>query len=106
MSKKFKCVSHVERVLNRDYGKHVDPQIVNVEEVYEMKKIVKDGRVSTVTEKVLKDPRKNVEGFKVSDFSIDMLQLTGAIVNLKPVTLDGGNMNMVDSFVSNLESIE
>lgn len=105
MSKKFKCVSHVERVLNRDLGKHADPQIVEVDEVYEVKKLVKDGRVVTVTEKVLKDPRKNVEGFKVSDFSIDMLQMSGAIVNLKPVTLDGGSMNMADDFAANLDSI-
>lgn len=106
MCKKFKCVSHVERVLNRDLGKHARNHEVPVSEVIQTKRIVDGNRVVTKAEKVIMDPRKNVEGFKVSDFSIEMLEATGTIANLKNVTLDGGSMDMADAFAINLDSVE
>lgn len=106
MGKKFTCVSHIERMLDIEKGKHTRCHKVPQDTVYKTKKVVKDGRVVTEIDKVVYDPRENVEGYKVSDFSIEMLKATGAIVNVKPVTLDGGSMAMTDSIVATLDSID
>ena len=107
MGKKFTCVSHIERMLDIEKGKHARCHKVPQDTVYKSKKVINnDGRVVTEIEKVVCDPRENFEGYKVSDFSIEMLQATGAIVNVKPVTLDGGSMAMTDSIVATLDSID
>ena len=106
MGKKFTCISHIERMLDVEKGKHTRCHKVPEDTVYKSKKVIKDGRVVTEVEKVVCDPRDNFEGYKVSDFSIEMLQATGAIVNLKPVSLDGGSMAMTDAIVANLDSLD
>ena len=106
MGKKFTCVSHIERMLDREKGKQARCHKVPLDTVYKSKKVVKGDRVVTEVEKVVYDPRENFEGYKVSDFSIEMLQATGAIVNLKPVSLDGGSMSMTDSIVATLDSLD
>ena len=106
MDKNFKCVSHIERLLNIENGKHARCSKPSTDTVYKVNKIVKNGRVVSDLEKVVLDPRDKFEGYKVSDFSIEMLQTTGAIANIHPVTLDGGSMSMTDSLVSTLDSLD
>lgn len=106
MGKNFKCVSHIERMLDEEKCKHARCIDVPIDTVYKVNKVVKDGRVVSDLERTTVDPRDNFKGYKVSDFSIEMLQATGAIANVKPITLDGGSISNVDSLVSTLDTLD
>lgn len=106
MGKKFECISHIERMLDREKGKHARCAKPSIDTVYKVNKVVKNGRVCSELERTELDPREKFEGYKVSDFSIEMLQTTGAIANIHPITLDGGSMSMTDSLVASLDSLD
>lgn len=107
MAKKFKCVSHVER-LNNPLKQHKGCKSDLVESISTTvtETVVVDDRVCNLTKVKTVDPREFMNKFKVTDFTIENLQASGAIVNLKEVQLDGYSVNYIDGVTAKLDELD
>lgn len=105
--KEFKCISHVERMNNKDVQREYNIDGVTYAErtqdvvSYE----VYNGVPIKVLKSVLVSPAKEVEGFKYTDFCMENLIATGAVANLKSVTLNGNLMTDADNIGFALDAI-
>lgn len=105
--KEFKCLSHAERMMNKEVAKVTKSKIcVDAEGVYVQEQEVNGNRIVNVMKVKHVDPRENVKGFKVSDFSLDNLTACGAAANLKFCTAEGSVMQSIDSAVNGLSALE
>lgn len=103
----YKVISNVERMNNPKLHKGVKACLCRATQRQVVDEVVeKNGRM--IRQSVIKevDPRVNFEGYKVSDFTIENLQASGAIANLKVVTTAGSPMSSVDSASEVLGAIE
>lgn len=103
----YKVISNVERMNNPKLHKGAKKCLCSITQRQVVDEVVeKNGRMirqSTIKEV---DPRVNFEGYKVSDFTIENLQASGAIANLKVVTTAGSAMGSVDAASEVLSVIE
>lgn len=106
MAKKFKCVSHVERLNDGTFRKGCKSDLVESSTFSVTETVVVDGRVCNVTKQKTVDPREFVNKFKVSDFTIENLQASGAIASLKEVQLDGYTIDTVDGVSARLDALD
>lgn len=105
--KEFKCISHVERMNNKDVQREYD--ITGVTYAERTQDVIAYEVYNGVPVKVLKtvvvSPAKEVEGFKYTDFCMENLIATGAVGNLKSVSLDGNVMTEADNIGMTLDKI-
>lgn len=104
--KKYKVISHAERMQNRDFEKIEVPSLVVESEINVLEDEVIEGRIVKVMKTKKLDPRDNFRGYKVSDFYLENLQACGAIGNLKPCNLSGSSVDMIDGAVVAFQELE
>lgn len=105
---KFKCVSHIERMLNKELQKSKSSRKITPDyvDVYSPVQEKINGRVMNVMKKKRVDPRDKVKGLTVDDFSIENLTAAGAVNNLKVCKIGNTSLNDVDNAISVISTIE
>lgn len=106
MAKKFKCVSHVERLENECLHKNCKSDLVKPISTTVTETAVVNDRVCNLTKIKVVDPREFMNQYKVTDFTIENLNASGAIANLKEVQLDGYSVNYIDGVTAKLDELD
>lgn len=106
MAKTFKCCSHAERLNNPKFKVKCVSDLVESFNVNVTENTLVNDRVVPVSKVKKINPIEVMNKFKVSDFSIENLQASGAIANLKEVQLNGYTMDSIDSTVSKLDALD
>lgn len=100
---KFNCVSHAERMNNCKLHYNYDEVLTSNSEIFKRTNVEKYGRVVNELVSTIVDPRDNVKGFKVSDFSIENMQALGT--DMKYTQLSGTPMQSVDNATAVLDTL-
>lgn len=106
MAKKFKCVSHIERLQNCNLHNKCKEDLVKPITTTVTETAVVNDRVCNLSKTKSVDPREFMNQYKVTDFTIENLQASGAISNLKEVQLDGYSVNYIDGVTSKLDALD
>lgn len=106
MAKKFKCVSHIERMENDCLHKKCKSDLVESFTTTVTETAVVNDRVCNLSKTKVLDPREFMNQYKVTDFTIENLQASGAIANLKEVQLDGYSVNYIDGVTAKLDELD
>lgn len=105
VEKIYKSISHIERLENPSF--RPDPAVQPSEHyTFGIEQVV-DKFTNRVVKKIVKkldnpDPHKHL---KVSDFSLENLQASGAIDNIKPCTLAHDNHTIVSTLETSAHNI-
>ena len=103
--KEFKRLSFAERLANPDVIKRHKVERTDYKVAVEEQEVV-NGRIVRAIKYKNIDVNEYLSQFKVTDFCLENLQACGAIANLKPVSLDGGVINAIDSVVAGFEKLD
>lgn len=76
------------------------------EEVIVTETVEVDGNYELVSSVKTIDPHDRVKGYKVSDFKLQNLIAVGATDLLRPISLSGSTLGVVDSTVSSAAGLE
>lgn len=109
MAKKtYKVISQVERLENQALHKKASKCKFNecIEKVNTIEQKMENDRIVNVSVTKTINAKDKFAKYKVSDFTLENLQASGAIQNLKMCSLAGSPVNAIDATVNTLNSIE
>lgn len=109
MAKKiYKVISQIERLENQALHKKTSKCKFNdcVERIITIEPKKENDRIVNVSVTKTVNAKDNFANYKVSDFTLENLQASGAIQNLKMCSLAGSPVKAIDSTVNVLNSIE
>lgn len=108
MKKTYKVISQIERLENQDLHKKTSKCKFNdcVESINALEQKIENDRVVSVSVTKTVKAKDKFANYKVSDFTLENLQASGAVKNLKFCNLAGSPVNAIDATVNVLNSIE
>lgn len=108
MAKTYKCLSHAERMQNRNCGRIVDVVALPTEYIESIQTVTLENGVRVVkSESVKKKFADRDRCLKWYDFSLDSLALSGMLGNASFMTLSDSTLSMadhIDGIASTLEN--
>lgn len=108
MKKTYKVISQIERLENQDLHKKTSKcKFADcVENINAIEQKIENDRIVNVSVKKTIKVKDKFADYKVSDFTLENLQASGAVKNLKHCNLTGNPVNAIDTTVNVLSSIE
>lgn len=103
---KYKSISHVERLHNRDLTVKSRPIKSKLQQVFAIETKSKNGKLFKEEKITTIDPKEELGKYKVTDFCLENLIELGAVANLKNVNFGSDKFSIIDSATSMLDKLD